>query len=160
MDNSGKLDLQDTKILELLKADARLSYTEIGEQVGLSRVAVKNRVTVMEQSGVIAGYKAIVDGAASPAGVRFFMDIKATPESYEKTIAYLNEDARIRQIYGTTGECRLAAVGCAANMNEVSGLSHDLITNIRKLVRVDWEIVSETFKDADKGISYGTDNGR
>lgn len=44
------LDALDNKILEVIKEDARLSYSEIGSRVGLSRVAVKNRMEVLELS--------------------------------------------------------------------------------------------------------------
>ena len=40
----------DQKILSLLIENARLSYSEIGERVGLSRVAVKARIQGMEES--------------------------------------------------------------------------------------------------------------
>ena len=46
------LDEKDNQIIALLLENARLTYSEIGEQIGLSRVAVKNRVKLMstEQS--------------------------------------------------------------------------------------------------------------
>ena len=47
------LDLLDQKILLLLIQNARMSYSDIGKQVGISRVAVKMRVQAMEQKGII-----------------------------------------------------------------------------------------------------------
>ena len=38
------LDLLDQKILALLIQNARYSYSELGEKVGLSRVAVRTRI--------------------------------------------------------------------------------------------------------------------
>ena len=49
----------DQKILSLLIENARLSYSEIGERVGLSRVAVKARIQGMEESGIIEEYTAV-----------------------------------------------------------------------------------------------------
>ena len=45
------LDELDNNILSVIKKNARLSYSEIGERVGVSRVCVKNRMAVMEQKG-------------------------------------------------------------------------------------------------------------
>ena len=43
------LDKLDNAILDLLRENARMSYSDIGEKVGLSRVAVKNRMNAMEK---------------------------------------------------------------------------------------------------------------
>ena len=42
--NIEGLDKLDNAILETIKDNARMSYSDIGEKVGLSRVAVKNRM--------------------------------------------------------------------------------------------------------------------
>ena len=55
------LDQLDKKILQLLIQNARISYSEIGQKVGLSRVAVKMRVQAMEQKGIIEDYTTIVN---------------------------------------------------------------------------------------------------
>ena len=55
------MDKIDHAILEIIKDNARMSYSEIGKAVGLSRVAVKKRMDAMEESGVIRGYRAVID---------------------------------------------------------------------------------------------------
>ena len=47
------LDELDQKILELLIQNARISYSDIGEKIGLSRVVVRTRVQALEQKGII-----------------------------------------------------------------------------------------------------------
>ena len=47
------LDELDQKIVQLLIKNARISYSELGEQVGISRVAVKMRVQALEKRGII-----------------------------------------------------------------------------------------------------------
>ena len=46
------IDEKDNEIINLLLKDARMSYSDIGEKVGLSRTAVKNRVAVLEKNAV------------------------------------------------------------------------------------------------------------
>ena len=48
------LDELDRKILDLLTQNARYTYSELGERLGLSRVAIKNRMDALEARGVIA----------------------------------------------------------------------------------------------------------
>ena len=47
------LDDTDRRIVELLIRNARMSYSDLGEAVGLSRVAVKARIRALEERGVI-----------------------------------------------------------------------------------------------------------
>ena len=55
------LDELDQKILALLVENARYSYSEIGEKLGYSRVAIKNHVDALEKRGVIEGYTTIIN---------------------------------------------------------------------------------------------------
>ena len=43
------LDETDRKLVELLIHNARMSYSDLGEAVGLSRVAVKARIRALEE---------------------------------------------------------------------------------------------------------------
>ena len=47
------LDELDQKIIQLLIENARISYSDIGEETGISRVAVKARIQAMEKKGII-----------------------------------------------------------------------------------------------------------
>ena len=47
------LDALDQKIVQLLIHNARMSYSDIGESVGISRVAVKARIQSLERRGII-----------------------------------------------------------------------------------------------------------
>ena len=80
--NSEGLDKLDYAILHVIKDNARMSYSEIGEQVGISRVAVKNRMDALEKNGVIQGYKTVIDDTKTPEGVSFILDVEIYPEKY------------------------------------------------------------------------------
>ena len=51
----------DLKIVRLLAADGRMSFTDLGRATGLSTSAVHQRVKRLEQRGVIRGYVAQID---------------------------------------------------------------------------------------------------
>ena len=55
------MDIAGWHILEALQEDARLSYTELGQRVGLSAPAVAERVRRMEDAGIISGYHAEIN---------------------------------------------------------------------------------------------------
>ncbi|GAB3474503.1 Lrp/AsnC family transcriptional regulator [Amycolatopsis cihanbeyliensis] len=55
------LDDVDWKLLELLQANGRMTFTELGKRVSLSAPAVTERVRRLEDRGVITGYSARID---------------------------------------------------------------------------------------------------
>ena len=55
------LDTLDQKIVRLLIENARISYSDIGEKIGISRVAVKARIQTLEQKGIIEEYTTVIN---------------------------------------------------------------------------------------------------
>ena len=53
----------DRKLVQLLAADGRMSYTDLGKATGLSTSAVHQRVRRLEERGVVQGYQAVIDPA-------------------------------------------------------------------------------------------------
>ena len=109
------LDKLDNAILDSIRENARMSYSDIGEKVGLSRVAVKNRMDAMEKKGIIKGYKTVIDETKITEGISFVLDVEIIPEEYENVVEALAKDRFLRQIYNTTGDCRLHCTGFAPN---------------------------------------------
>lgn len=56
-----EIDAVGWKLLKLLQEDARLSFREMGEAIGLTAPAVAERVRRMEDAGILKGYHADVD---------------------------------------------------------------------------------------------------
>jgi Lrp/AsnC family leucine-responsive transcriptional regulator len=57
------LDATGWQLLRELQQNARLSYSELGQRVGLSSPAVAERIHRMEDAGIISGYHAEVNRA-------------------------------------------------------------------------------------------------
>jgi Lrp/AsnC family transcriptional regulator, leucine-responsive regulatory protein len=55
------LDTTGWQILHALQENARLSYSELGQRVGLSSPAVAERIRRMEDAGIISGYHAEIN---------------------------------------------------------------------------------------------------
>lgn len=69
------MDDIDLRLVELLRANARLSYAELARQVGLSAPAVHDRVGKLESGGVIRGYRADAEPEAIGLGVTALIGI-------------------------------------------------------------------------------------
>lgn len=131
-----------------------MSYSDIGEKVGLSRVAVKNRMEIMEKKGIIQGYKTIIDETKAPEGISFILDVEAIPEEYQRVVEILARDRFIRQIYSVTGECRIHCVGFVPNNRTLDSHVNHLFRSTKGIRKMTWNMLLRTIKDVDGGVEY------
>ena len=76
-----ELDRIDRKILRALQQDGRISFTELGERVGLSTTPCTERVRSLERDGVITGYHARVNPDSVKASLLVFVEISLAYKS-------------------------------------------------------------------------------
>ena len=115
------LDKTDELILDLLKGNARMSYQEIGDVIGMSRVAAKKRVRKMENEGIIRGYNTCI---CRTDDVTMFIDIVTFPESFESVLEYVStRTAYIRQIYTTSKKNHIHIVAVSDQISELRYLA-------------------------------------
>ena len=143
----GKLDAKDIQILDLLSKDARMAYSDIGDRIGLTRTAAKNRVVAMEQAGIIKGYHADISLPDTPEMTTFIVYIDTAPESFEEAktaVASIKEAVTVVQ---RTGSCKLVAV-CVAETNQAL---KDSLNRLFKIVPGIQDIYAHTVIDVIKG---------
>jgi len=115
------MDQTDIKITELLKGNARMSYQELGDQIGMSRVAAKKRVQKLEAEGIIRGYNTCI---YRDDEVTMFIDIVTVPEKYEAVLKYVcTRTAYIRQIFRTTKENHIHMVAVSDSIQNLAYLT-------------------------------------
>lgn len=148
------LDETDNRILEIIKDNARLTYKEIGEQAGISRVSVKTRMDALQEKGIIRGFQTLIDPTKAPEGTRFFMDIECVPDYYEEMVEYLATSKMIRQIYGVSGECRIHAVGFSSNAKNLECFANTIYRSQRGVRRMGCYTVLSTLMDVEGGVEY------
>jgi Lrp/AsnC family leucine-responsive transcriptional regulator len=74
-------DKIDRKILRVLQDEGRISFTDLGERVGLSTTPCTERVRRLERDGVITGYHARLDPQLVGAGLLVFVEISLAYKS-------------------------------------------------------------------------------
>ena len=84
------LDELDQKIIRLLIENARISYSDIGQQIGISRVAVKARIQALEQRGIIEEYTTIINPQKISGAVSCYFEIETLPDTFKQIIDILN----------------------------------------------------------------------
>lgn len=74
------LDETDHTILDLLRADGRMTHAALAEKVHLSPSACLRRVRRLEDEGVISGYRATIDRTRVGQGTTVFVEISLTSQ--------------------------------------------------------------------------------
>ena len=80
-DNAVDLDRIDLELLQHLGADGRVSNRELSDRVHLSPSATLRRVRRLEDSGVVAGYVAVLNRGAVGRGTSVFVEITLNGQS-------------------------------------------------------------------------------
>ncbi len=126
------LDPLDVAIVGRLRADARSSYAEIGDAVGLSAPAVKRRVDRMLATGAIRGFTTLVDPAALGWTTEAFVELYCLDRTSPATIrAALTRFPEVVSASTVTGEA--------------DAILHVLASDIAHLEKVVEQIGAERF---------------
>ncbi len=101
------LDDIDHRILRLLRENAHLTTQEIADRVGLSQSPCWSRIKRLEETGVIAGYVALLNPEKIGRPLSVIIEINLDQHDDEKIEAFsrhLSQLPEITDAYLTTGE--------------------------------------------------------
>lgn len=87
------LDEFDRKIIAILGRDGRMTYTELAQRVGLSKTPCQQRVKRLVDSGLITGFRAIVDPAKLGLDHVAFTEVKLS-DTREEALRRFNDAVR------------------------------------------------------------------
>lgn len=116
------MDDIDRELLSLLQEDARVSYADLGRQVGLSAPAVTERVRRLEQSGVVTGYHAAVDLKKAGYGIVGFVRLSSPQElafQLERLAIETPEVLEFHRVTGTEGFVMKVAVTSIEHLERI-----------------------------------------
>ncbi len=102
-----ELDDVDNQIINLLAENARMSFVEIGDKVGLSRVAVKMRIQALEKAGIIEKYSIIINPEKLGNNLAVYLDLRISAGQFNQVCENLCRLPQIIKIYQMTGDTRL-----------------------------------------------------
>lgn len=145
------LDELDQKIIQLLVKDARMSYSDIGEKIGISRVAVKARIQALENKGIIEEYTTIINPQKINGAVSCYFEIETKPDSFKEVTDILNKNNIVTQIYRVTGRDKLHVHAVASSNEEMERFLHDVIDTLPGVLSCSCNIILSRVKDI-KGL--------
>ncbi len=108
MSEKYEIDSIDKQILEFLKEDARMPYTEIAKKLILSGGTIHQRINKMTEAGIILGSKLIIDYNKLGYGVTTFLGIYLqSAKDLSMVVEKLRGFNEVMEIYYTTGSYAL-----------------------------------------------------
>ena len=139
------MDEIDKIIIHLLKENGRMSLTELGEHIGISRVAVRKRIKKLEEVGIICGYKAVIK---CDDYTKAHILIKLEGKEHKALIAYLKCISYLTNVdYISDGRCILAIaeVSKVEDLDYLKIVLHEKFSNIINDIKI--HMVDKVIKD-------------
>ncbi len=145
------LDELDQKIVRLLIENARISYSDIGAKIGISRVAVKARIQALEQKGIIEEYTTVINPQKISGAVSCYFEIETTPSALAEVTDILNQQETVTQIYRVTGKDKLHVHAVASSAEEMEVFLHTIIDTLPGVLSCSCNMILSRVKDI-KGL--------
>jgi Lrp/AsnC family leucine-responsive transcriptional regulator len=140
------MDKIDHKILMHLEADARQSFAELGEQVGLSKTPCWQRVRDLEGAGVIKGYRAEIDSAQLGLQVQAFVHVTISSVQHAEFETAVLGTPAILQCFTTAGQADYLMHVLVAGISDLDGLLRMQIAQMPGVQRIETTVCMKTIK--------------
>ena len=147
------MEEKDKQILNMIKGNARKSYQEIGDALGISRVAAKKRIAKLEEAGIIRQYNTYIKRDDE---ITMLIDIITTPEGFDRVLEYVaTRTVYVRQIYTTLKEYHIHLVAVSDSLEQINYMAKIIKKAcIDDIVEYHARQVREIIKDVYGGIEY------
>lgn len=146
MNNRTALDQADIALLRVLEADARVSFSELGERVGLSKSPCWARVRALEQTGIIRGYFADLDPSMLGLEVRAWVQITVNARKHAEFEAAVLQHPNVIECYTAAGAADYLLQILVADIAALDGLLRGDLAKLPGVERVATTVCLKTIK--------------
>jgi DNA-binding Lrp family transcriptional regulator len=96
------MDQIDSKILEIMQTNGRISMVELGKAVNMTQPAVKERVRKLEEKGIITNYRATVSQQKLGKGITAFILFQAS--NCNQFVDFCRQSPDVIDLYRISGQ--------------------------------------------------------
>ncbi|MFD2169884.1 Lrp/AsnC family transcriptional regulator [Tumebacillus lipolyticus] len=141
-----EIDDLDRQILEALHENARISYTDLGKMIGISRVAVQSRINALIEGGVIERFTVVINPAKVGIQVSAFFNVDIEPQHLDQVAKELAEEPAVTSLYHMTGPSTLHMHGIFQSNQELQKFLLDKLYAMPGISRVDCQMLLKRYK--------------
>ncbi|HWV22580.1 MAG TPA: Lrp/AsnC family transcriptional regulator [Thermomicrobiales bacterium] len=120
------LDTLDERILSELQDNGRLTMKALAERVGLSSPAMIERVRRLEERGVLAGYRAIIDPHAIGRSLTALIGVDLDRRHYDAFLNRLRSEPAVEECHRVTGEHAFIVKAHVSSTDDLEALIDEL----------------------------------
>lgn len=139
------MDTTDQQLLSLLRKNGRTPVATLASKLGVSRGTVTNRITKLEDSGIIVGYTVKLRPEAQTPEISAWMSVAVEGNETRSVISSLLGEPGVATLHDTNGRWDLLAELRAANLSELSRVL-ERIRLIRGISSTETSIHLETYR--------------
>ena len=141
-----KLDKIDKKIIEILAEDGRISYVDLAEKVGLSRVAVKDRIQSLMDKGIIEKFTIVVNSEKAGKQISAFFEVEVEPIRLQQVAQNLAANPNVASIYQMTGPSTLHMHVLVEDMKMLESFINEELYSVKGIHKIESSIILKRFK--------------
>lgn len=144
-----QLDAIDSKILEILQRDGRISNVDLAAQIHLSPPQCFRRVRALEERGVLQGYRALVAPESLGLGVTAFVSLNIEAQAFARVReleALLRDFPQILECHTVSGDCDYLLKVVASDLKALSQFLTDKLMQLEGVADVRSMICLEEIK--------------
>ncbi|MHA1805448.1 MAG: Lrp/AsnC family transcriptional regulator [Promethearchaeota archaeon] len=110
MKKGKELDEIDKDIIRILQENARTSYREIQEKLGISIGTIHNRITKLKENQIIEGYTLKLNNTKLGYKLTFLIRIQIDGKHTEEVLLELSKMPEVCSVFHTTGDQSAALI--------------------------------------------------
>ncbi len=142
---SPAMDEIDTRLIGILRRDARTPLSVLASTAGVSRGMITNRLRKLEDDGVIAGYTLKLRPDSGQGGLRAWMGIAVNGNQTRAVTASLLGEPSVEQVHDTNGRWDLLAEICVNSTVDLSRVL-ERVRLIKGIVSTETSILLATYR--------------
>ncbi|WP_310733750.1 MULTISPECIES: Lrp/AsnC family transcriptional regulator [unclassified Colwellia] len=134
---------KDEELLAILRCNARASVSDIARATGVSRTAIQNRLTKLENSGVIKAYSIVLGSEYSNQLISANVSLKVNPNLRRNICIALRKIHNISHIYSISGQYDLLATIQAQTLKKLNEILN-MVCSLEGVERTNSSIILDT----------------
>jgi Lrp/AsnC family transcriptional regulator for asnA, asnC and gidA len=123
-----EIDKLNKRILQLLQRDGRITYKDITKEMDRAESTVRERISFMEEQGIIEGYTAIINKPRVGLNCSAIVYSRVQPTQFDEVANKLKLVNGVLQIYHTSGEKNMTFFITASDYDELNRIIKMKIT--------------------------------
>ncbi|HHW02320.1 MAG TPA: Lrp/AsnC family transcriptional regulator [Thermoanaerobacterales bacterium] len=149
---NNDIDDIDMKILSLLQDDGKISYAELGRKLNMSRSAVRERVNILIEKGIIEKFTIVINPYKMGLEMSAFFEIDVEPRHLQTVAKTLAEEKYVQSVNQMSGPSTLHVHAILKNKEHLERFLSETIYSLNGITSVRSYILIRGFKSKSGGL--------